>query len=282
MTSSLLLSITTFAYLLCTILYLAGTIFRFKPLFGLATVMGAVTVLVQTAGIGFRWAESYKLGYGHAPLSNLYESLVFASWAIMVIYLVFEWRTRQKPLGVFPAFFSFLAMAYASFSKDMDSKIQPLVPALKSNWLIAHVITCFLGYAAFAVSFGLSILYLVRKAFPDNPNPRGGVLSVLPDARQLASFNYQMILFGFLWLSVGIITGSIWANSAWGTYWSWDPKETWSFITWLIYAALLHARTMKDWQGERIAWLSVLGFGCVLFTYFGVNFLLSGLHSYAR
>ncbi len=91
-----------------------------------------------------------------------------------------------------------------------------------------------------------------------------------------------MILFGFLWLSVGIITGSIWANSAWGTYWSWDPKETWSFITWLIYAALLHARTMKGWKGERVAWLSMIGFGCVLFTYFGVNFLLSGLHSYAR
>ena len=282
MTSSLLLGITTFAYLLCTVLYLSGTIFRFKPLFTLGTVMAAVTLLVQTAGIGLRWAESYKLGYGHAPLSNLYESLVFASWAIMVIYLVFEWRTKQKPLGVFPVFFSFLAMAYASFSKDMDSKIQPLVPALKSNWLIAHVITCFLGYAAFAVSFGLSFLYLVRKAFPDNPNPRGGALAALPDTKQLASFNYQMILFGFLWLSVGIITGSVWANSAWGTYWSWDPKETWSLITWLIYAALLHARNMKGWQGERVAWLSMLGFGCVLFTYFGVNFLLSGLHSYAR
>jgi cytochrome c-type biogenesis protein CcsB len=144
------------------------------------------------------------------------------------------------------------------------------------------VITCFLGYAAFAVSFGLSMLYLVRIAIPDNPTPRGGVLGALPNAKQLESFNYQMILFGFLWLSVGIITGSIWANSAWGTYWSWDPKETWSLITWLIYAALLHARTLKGWRGERVAWLSMIGFGCVLFTYFGVNFLLSGLHSYAR
>ena len=90
-----------------------------------------------------------------------------------------------------------------------------------------------------------------------------------------------MIVFGFLWLSLGIITGSIWANSAWGTYWSWDPKETWSLITWLVYAALLHARTMQGWRGSRVAWLSIVGFGCVLFTYFGVNFLLSGLHSYA-
>ena len=282
MTSSLLLSLTTFTYLLCTILYLSGVIFRCKPLLLAGTLTGAASLIIQTIGLGLRWHESYQLGYGHAPLSNLYESLVFASWAIMIIYLVFESRSRQRALGVFPALFSFLAMAYASFSKDVDSKIQPLLPALKSNWLIAHVITCFLGYAAFAVSFGLSMLYLVRKAIPDNPTPPSGLLGALPNAKQLESFNYQMILFGFLWLSVGIITGSVWANSAWGTYWSWDPKETWSLITWLIYAALLHARNMKGWHGSRVAWLSMIGFGCVLFTYFGVNFLLSGLHSYAR
>jgi cytochrome c-type biogenesis protein CcsB len=282
MTSSLLLSLTTFAYLLCTVLYLAGTIFRFKPLLGAGAIAGAATLLMQTAGIGLRWVESYRMGYGHAPLSNMYESLVFASWAIMIIYLVFEWRVRQRTLGVFPAFFSFLAMAYASFSKDVDSKIQPLVPALKSNWLIAHVMACFLGYAAFAVSFGVSLLYLARNRFPENPNPHGGFVAFLPGASQLERFNYQLVLFGFLWLSVGIITGSVWANSAWGAYWSWDPKETWSLITWFIYAALLHARNLKGWKGERVAWLSVIGFGCVLFTYFGVNFLLSGLHSYAR
>jgi cytochrome c-type biogenesis protein CcsB len=142
------------------------------------------------------------------------------------------------------------------------------------------VVTCFLGYAAFAVSCGISILYLLKKTQSDNPHPKG-VLGLLPAARQLDQFNYQMIVFGFLWLSLGIITGSIWANSAWGTYWSWDPKETWSLITWLVYAALLHARSMQGWRGPRVAWLSVTGFACVLFTYFGVNFLLSGLHSYA-
>ncbi len=282
MNSSLLLGLTTFAYLLCTVLYLSGTIFRYKPLLGAGTISGVAALLMQTAGIGLRWVESYRMGYGHAPLSNMYESLVFASWAIMIIYLVFEWRVGQRALGVFPALFSFLAMAYASFSKDVDSKILPLVPALKSNWLIAHVMTCFLGYAAFAVSFGLSLLYLLRIRFPQNPNPRGGFVALLPSASQLEWFNYQMVLFGFLWLSVGIITGAIWANSAWGTYWSWDPKETWSLITWFIYAALLHARNLQGWKGPRVAWLSMIGFGCVLFTYFGVNFLLSGLHSYAR
>jgi ABC-type transport system involved in cytochrome c biogenesis permease subunit len=165
MTSSLLLSLTTFLFFFCTLFYLSGTIFRYPPLLKTATITGIIALLVQTAGIALRWRESYLKGYGHIPLADMYESLVFASWAIMVIYLLFEWRIKQRALGVFPALFSFLAMAYASFSKGVDSKIQPLVPALKSNWLIAHVVTCFLGYSAFAVSFGLSALYLARKKY---------------------------------------------------------------------------------------------------------------------
>ena len=163
MDSSFLLSITTFAYLLCTLLYLSGVLFRYRPLLVSGSVVGGLTLVIQTAGILLRWQESYQLGYGHAPLSNLYESLVFAAWAIMLIYLILELRTKQRVLGIFPALFAFLAMAYASFSTQVDSKIQPLVPALKSNWLIAHVVACFLGYAAFAVSCGISILYLLRK-----------------------------------------------------------------------------------------------------------------------
>jgi cytochrome c-type biogenesis protein CcsB len=277
-TSSILLAITTFAYLLCALLYLAGVIFRRRTIMFWGSVTGAATLAVQMAGIILRWRESYQIGYGHAPLSNLYESLVFAAWAIMLIYLVMEYRTKQRALGVFPALFAFLAMAYASFSTGVSSKIQPLLPALKSNWLIAHVVTCFIGYAAFAVSFGISILYIARES---KKKARGTAHSLFPDLRQLDELNYQMVLFGFLWLSLGIITGSVWADLAWGAYWSWDPKETWSLITWLIYAALLHARTMKGWRGSRVAWLSIIGFGCVLFTYFGVNFLLGGLHSYA-
>lgn len=278
--SSLLLAVTTFAYLTCTLFYLSGVIFRYRPILFWGSCLGFGTLAVQTAAILLRWKESYDLGYGHAPLSNLYESLVFAAWAIMLIYLVSEVRTKQRVLGVFPALFAFLAMAYASFSTGIDSRIQPLLPALKSNWLIAHVVTCFLGYAAFAVSSGISVLYLLQRVQTGNPGPKG-FFAILPEKRQLDEFNYQMILFGFLWLSLGIITGAVWANSAWGTYWSWDPKETWSLITWFIYAALLHARTLKGWRGTRVAWLSLAGFGCVLFTYFGVNFLLSGLHSYA-
>ena len=276
-TSSLLLAVVTFAYLFCAILYVAGVIFHRRSLQTWGSRLAAVTLVVQTAGILLRWNESYRIGYGHAPLSNLYESLVFGAWAIMLIYLVSEYRSKTKALGVFPSFFAFLAMAYASFSTNVDSKIQPLLPALKSNWLIAHVVTCFLGYAAFAVSCGISALYLLKTARSEE---KRGVIGMLPPLRELEEINYQMILFGFLWLSVGIITGSVWANSAWGTYWSWDPKETWSLITWFIYAAILHTRAMKGRRGSDTAWLSILGFACVLFTYFGVNFLLSGLHSY--
>jgi cytochrome c-type biogenesis protein CcsB len=283
MNSSLLLSITTFAYLFCALAYFSGTIFRNQTALMGGTILGWITFAAQTVALLLRWWESYQLGYGHAPLSNLYESLVFAAWAIMLVYLILEQRSKQRSLGLFPALFAFLAMAYASFSTSIDSRIQPLVPALKSNWLIAHVIACFIGYAAFAVACGVSVIYLCKRAASSSSTTDSkGVLSRFPDLRQLDELNYQMIMFGFLWLSIGIITGAVWANSAWGTYWSWDPKETWSLITWIVYAAMLHARTMHGWRGKRVAWLSLAGFVCVLFTYFGVNYLARGLHSYAN
>jgi cytochrome c-type biogenesis protein CcsB len=137
------------------------------------------------------------------------------------------------------------------------------------------VVTCFLGYAAFAVSFGVSVLYLIKRRAGE------GRLRGFPPAKILDDINYRAIAVGFPFLSVGIITGAIWADVAWGSYWSWDPKETWSLITWLVYATFLHSRFTRGWVGQRSAVLSVLGFVAVLFTYFGVNFLLSGLHSYA-
>jgi cytochrome c-type biogenesis protein CcsB len=235
---------------------------------------------LHTGAIIVRWVESYQLGIGHAPLSNLYESLIFFAWTIALIYVWIERRTGSKTIGVFAMPFAFLAMAYASFSPNMNDRIQPLLPALQSNWLIAHVITCFLGYAAFTVSCSLSIMFLLKKPKTKLKKEEQGLPAYFPEIAVLDDLIYQTIIIGFLLLTLGIATGSIWAHSAWGTYWSWDPKETWSLITWLVYAALLHARMMKGWHGTRIAWLSIIGFACVLFTYFGVNFILSGLHSY--
>ena len=275
MNSSLVLSVTTFVYGFATFLYLAAWVFQKDALNRSATWVAVLGIAGNAAGFALRWAESYQLGIGHAPLSNLYESLVFFSLVIAVLYLIIENSYGFQTIGAFAMPLAFLSMAYASLSPDVSDRIQPLLPALKSNWLIAHVVTCFIGYAAFAVAFGLSLMYLIKQEAGD----RGTLRSRLPDKRLLDDLTHQMVMFGFLFLTTGIITGAVWANSAWGRYWGWDPKDTWSLITWFVYATLLHARLMRGWQGKRIAVLSLAGFAAVIFTYFGVN-LLPGLHSY--
>jgi cytochrome c-type biogenesis protein CcsB len=276
MTSSLLLSATTFTYGLAAFLYIFAWVFKQPGAGRLATWVTIGGLAGNTAGFLLRWMESYWLGFGRAPLSNLYESLIFFAWTIALIYLFIEWRYRNRVIGAFSAPLAFLTMAYASLSPNISDRIQPLIPALKSNWLIAHVITCFLGYGAFAVAFGISIMYLFKSRTDEEA---GGLIGRFPPTAVLDELTHQLVMFGFLFLSAGIITGAVWANSAWGRYWGWDPKETWSLVTWFVYATLLHARMMRGWRGRRIAWLSIVGFGAVLFTYFGVN-LLPGLHSY--
>jgi cytochrome c-type biogenesis protein CcsB len=276
MNSSNILSITTFVYGLAGFCYIYAWVFK-KPSVGKAGTWVAILGLAgNTAGIALRWVESYQLGIGHAPLSNLYESLVFFAFTIIIIYLFIERKYQNRVIGAFTTPIAFLALAYASMSPNISDRIQPLIPALKSNWLIAHVIACFIGYGAFAVACGISFMYLVKQKSSDN---KSSMLNLLPDVDMLDDLNHRLVMFGFLFLSVGIITGAVWAYSAWGRYWGWDPKETWSLITWFVYATLLHARMMRGWRGKRTAFLSIGGFAAVLFTYFGVN-LLPGLHSY--
>jgi cytochrome c-type biogenesis protein CcsB len=277
--NSIILSYITFVYFASFMLYLLMMVMG-KEFFGrLATFVTLAGLLGQSLAIVLRWIESYDLGFGHAPLSNLYESLIFFAWTVVFLYLLIEWRTKNRSLGAFATPLAFLAMAYASYSPTISSRIQPLVPALKSNWLIAHVLTCFFGYAAFGIAFGLSFMYLLKKR--ENPQSSNIFIRIIPESSILEDMSYQMVVIGFLLLTLGIITGSVWAHSAWGSYWSWDPKETWSLITWLVYAALLHSRMVRGWRGNKLALLSIIGFSCVLFTYFGVNYL-AGLHSYAK
>jgi len=289
MNSSNLLSIVTFIYGLAAVLYIGTWVFK-KELPGkVPTWVALAAVTGNIAGIAMRWIESYQIGFGHAPLSNMYESLVFFACMIGLIYLVIEYKYNHHIIGAFATPIAFLTMAYASLSPGVTDKIQPLIPALKSNWLIAHVITCFLGYAAFAIAFGISMMYLFKDfrsfenfgSLKQKIREENTLLAHFPPSEVLDELTYQMVMFGFLFLSIGIITGAVWANSAWGSYWSWDPKETWSLITWFIYATLLHARLIRDWHGKRLAYISVIGFMAVLFTYFGVN-LLPGLHSYGQ
>ncbi len=276
MNSSSILSLVTFIYGLAAFLYTVAWIFKSQTSGKLATWTAAAGLAGNTAGIILRWVESYRLGIGHAPLSNLYESLIFFAWTTVLLYLYIERRYKFRTIGAFATPLAFLALAYASLSPNISDRIQPLLPALKSNWLIAHVIACFIGYAAFAIAFGISIMYLVKKRDAEG---NSAIIERFPSPKVLEELNHQMVMLGFLFLSAGIITGAVWANSAWGRYWGWDPKETWSLITWFVYATLLHARMMRGWRGRKIAYLSIFGFGAVLFTYFGVNYL-PGLHSY--
>lgn len=216
--------------------------------------------LFHSGALVLRWKVS-----GHAPFSNTYESLLFFSWACVLTYFAAVRFLGMYRLGLFVLIFNLGLMAYG-FSHD--SSIRPLVPALQSHWMILHVSVCFLGYGALALSFLASVVYLTPLA------------NRFFTPQQLEGVMDQAIRFGFPLLTLGIATGAIWANEAWGAYWSWDPKETWALITWLIYALYFHLRLVKRWGARRLAWVVLGAFLAVLFTYLGVNFLFSGLHSY--
>jgi cytochrome c-type biogenesis protein CcsB len=281
MISTKMLSTVTFLYLLCTVLYFNYLAFRSERLGKVAGGLSWVTLLIHTAAILYRWVESYQLGIGHAPLSNMYESLVFFSWCIAFLYLLWERKLKSRVLGAFAMPFPFLFIAYASLAPGVSARIDPLMPALQSNWLHAHVITCFLSYSSFALSCAVSVMYLLKLRKKEKGQKEAGLMALFPSLDALDTLVYKTIVVGFPLLTIGIVTGAAWANYAWGSYWSWDPKETWSLITWFVYAIFLHARFAREWRGKRTAALSIIGFLAVIFTYFGVNYVLSGLHSYA-
>jgi cytochrome c-type biogenesis protein CcsB len=280
MTSSQLFNLTTFAYFAAMVLFIIYLPSRSRALALSATLAAWGGFIANSAAILMRWMESRAMGYGHAPLSNLYESVVFFAWSIALIYLLFDLKYRQRTVGAFVLPVAVIFMMWGQLR--LNDAIEPLVPALQSNWLTYHVITCFLGYAGFALAFAVSIMYLIKSGKESNhpDSPAGGLMSFFPSTKVLDDMNYKAVMFGFPMLTLGIITGAAWANYAWGTYWSWDPKETWSLIIWFIYAAFLHARFTRGWVGKRAAWLSIIGFGATIFCYLGVNLLLSGLHSY--
>lgn len=241
-----------------------------KALVGrLATSLTIMAVIANTAAIILRMITS-----GHPPLSNGYEFLLTFCLGIMAVYLYAEFRYKIRSLGSFVMPVPFILLMFIIMSMGPEERIaQAIPPALKSQWLTFHVITAMFAYGAFAVSFALGIMYLIKL---------NNEVSHFPSLEVLDELAYKVVGFAFPLLTLCIITGAIWANYAWGTYWSWDPKETWSLITWIIYAGYLHARLMYGWKGKRAAWMAVLGFAAVMFTFFGVNYFLPGLHSYAQ
>lgn len=345
------------AYLTAMMIYIAYVAFRKSQIGVIATVITISGFVLQTLAIGLRWKEFADLsGLGFirsAPMTNLYESLVFFVWCLILGYLIVEFKYKNRSFGAFVTPIAGLALAFIDLT-GLSKEIQPLVPALKSNWLLAHVTMSFIGYAAFAISFSTAIMYLILKTekrtepayifwsvtfglftvlflsmgidflhFQVSVRPEifihkylfktsflhpsaaikilsyllalvilfviwrfGNILKniiskfhVTPD--MLDEITYKSIAVGFpIFTLGGLIFGAIWADQAWGVYWSWDPKETWSLITWFIYAFYLHSRMVSGWRGKKVAIVAVVGFMAVMFTYLGVNLLLSGLHSY--
>lgn len=271
-----LFDITTLLFGVASVNYVVALYGKRETIARIGTWVCIAAAVVSTVAIGSRWAESYRMGIGRIPVTNLYESLVFFAWSVNLFYLLVEWKYKNWTFGAFVMPIAFGTMLFAFTN---ESSIEPLVPALQSYWLHAHVITCFVGYAAFAVSAGVATMYLM-KAKREKRKVTGGVVALFPSTKVLDDLVYKAIMWGFPFLTAGIITGAAWANYAWGTYWSWDPKETWSLIVWLVYAAFLHARVTRGWHGRRAAILSIVGFLATIFCYLGVNLVLSGLHSY--
>jgi len=410
MESSQLFTYATVAYLASMVAYISYLSFRKEAIGKAASYLTYAGLLMQPVALAMLWIESYQMGIGRVPLSNLYESLVFFTWSTVLIYVAVEWKYKTRAFGAFVMPVAFLALAFINFA-GISTEISPLVPALKSNWLFYHVLISFLGYAAFGVAFAVSMvfllidmedrgpmrdlgygfgaiailaplgyamaaagermklvfwlglgvlilawfLYLVMRGAQNKPQvylfwsfcvtlavglmvamgwdivylsathtlqpgesmkqhlfkstflskslfsvlvawafigglfwlvwSRGMALKrvlmqYVPKQDILDDVTYRMIAIGWPLLTGGIVTGAVWANSAWGTYWSWDPKETWSLITWFVYAIYLHARYVRGWKGTQMAVISAVGFLAVIFTYLGVNLVLSGLHSY--
>ena len=279
MINTTILSWVTFIYFGAFVFYLFRMILGREFWGKLGSGIALAGLVAQSVALIIRWKTSYDLGIGHAPVSNFYESLIFFAWTIVFLYLLMERQLKNRSIGVFVMPMAFLIMAYASIAPGVSNRIEPLIPALQSNWLTSHVLTCFMGYAAFTVTFALGVMFFVRKAAAHDSSGVRALMRLLPSEHQIDDLMYSCTALGFIFLTLGIVTGSVWAHYAWGSYWSWDPKETWSLITWLAYAVMLHVRLVRGWRGVRMAVMAIIGFACVLFTYLGVN-LLPSLHSY--
>jgi cytochrome c-type biogenesis protein CcsB len=292
----------------------------FSKIFGSLNV-GYYLVCASNLGItiilGARWIEN-----GYFPLSNLYESLLFFTWGVTILTVLLEYKTKLFLIGAVTSPLAMFVTAFATLSlPEGMQKAAPLVPALKSNWLMMHVSIMMLSYSTLISGSLLAILFLTltkgkdillqgnslgmpefkdskkysrdlalstlindtkitKEDYPSSRIFNSSNLNKLTLLESLDNLSYRIIGLGFPLLTIGIISGAVWANEAWGSYWSWDPKETWALITWLVFAAYLHSRITKSWQGKKPAILASVGFIVVWICYLGVNFLGKGLHSY--
>jgi cytochrome c-type biogenesis protein CcsB len=270
-----------------------------KNLFVVQTskVLVFISNILFTFTLLIRWIKE-----GYFPLSNLYESLIFLSWGISVIHIFIEQKTKSRLFGALSTPLMFFLSSFSSLTLPIEmQKALPLVPSLQSNWLMMHVSMMMISYSTLIIGSLLSILYLFFNFFNKNKTivNQEVSLSITENSNYISFLNltninnsklslleivdiwsYRIIGLGFPFLTIGIISGAVWANEAWGSYWSWDPKETWALITWLVFAIYLHSRLIKGWEGKQAAILGSCGFFVIWICYLGVNFLGKGLHSY--
>ena len=304
---NLLSNIVFVILLLNTVIYwgylsFSGGVRLFKKFGRICTGVANILIVVI---LGSRWIVS-----GYFPLSNLYESLLFLTWTLLTLQLTIEIKTNSKIIGslIVPIVLLLTGFANLILSPEMQ-RSSPLIPALQSNWLMLHVSMMLISYATLILGSVLCLLFLVISKYEEIDlttieNEELTLITLLPIFYQNTNFlsggngehiqklgklkllqtldnwSYRIIGLGFPFLTVGIIGGGVWANEAWGSYWSWDPKETWALVTWLIFATYLHARITKGFKGKKTAILGSVGFFVIWVCYLGVNFLGKGLHSY--
>ncbi len=256
--------------------YFAATIVSITELFKgskitvkIMVLLAAIGFAIHTVNIIYRYVTA-----GHIPITNPHEATSFFSWCIVLIFFILQFRYKISLLSSFIMPIVFILMLSSSM---LPREIKPLSPVLQSYWLGIHTVFAFLGNAAFALAFGIGFMYLVQEHYVKSKR-LGGLFERLPSLQTLDEINYRLITFGFPLLTLAIITGALWAETAWGSYWNWDPRETWSLITWFIYAIVLHARLVAGWRGKRAALLSIVGFLTIIIAFFGIKLLGKGLH----
>jgi len=268
---TLLFSITTLIYLVASAFYLVAMIAKRPSAGRVGRWLLLLGIVVHAACFGVRHST-----IGGTPVTSLHESIAFFAWCLVLLFLLLDLRFHLSVMGAFTAPLASLMMIGSALCPDVIVRLNPVL----RSWLFpVHITFAFLGNAAFALSFGAGVMYLIQNRMLKSKRFTG-IYQLLPSLDTLDKVNYTCLSVGFPLMTLGIISGAFWANTAWGTYWSWDPKETWALLTWFLYAALLHGRLTIGWRGRRAALFSIIAFIFLLFTFLGVNLLLGGYHTF--
>ncbi len=273
-----IINVTLIVYIVASVVYIAREVW-----WSIATKWTALGLFILGFCFNVTWLVKRAIEAGHPPFSNLYESLIFYACCTAIVYIVFEFIYDFRIVGALASVLAMLILLYATLQ---DSSIRPIMPALKSNWMLAHVITYMIGYGAFGISFITSLIFLAIKPFAKDTKRNEAAQGKEISPRNFDKFSYKLVAFGFPFLTLGMVTGAVWAKKAWGDYWSWDPKETWSLITWLAYLAYLHTPLIlpkmninKSKAAVLLAFWLLICFGIVNFTFVGLNYLPSAADS---